>query len=88
MAGNKQPRPKTAVPKPSRLGAPPPVDQAPANIKEARKMKDLNFKVTPELHDQFRTIAFKERIPMAEILRRAFALYKEQQGYTDESFGE
>jgi hypothetical protein len=38
--------------------------------------KDLNFKVPPDFHADYKTLAAQHGVPMSEILYRSFHLYR------------
>lgn len=41
-------------------------------------LKPLNFRVDPEFHREFKTLASQQGISMLELLQRAFTAYKKQ----------
>jgi hypothetical protein len=71
------------IPRPAtRKGAPPPPEQAPANLDKTdpNDLKPLNFKVPSEFHREFKTYAAAQGTTMLELLREGFELLKKQRG--------
>lgn len=74
----------TKVPKrKSRLSTPPAPVDAPNNLAkpaDQEAMKDLNFKVYPDFHYNFKTRAAMERITMRNLLYACWDAYIEKHG--------
>lgn len=50
--------------------------RCPVLTKPPTEWKDLNFKVTPDFHHEFKTLAVSNRITNVELMRRMFDLFK------------
>ena len=48
--------------------------------KPATEYKDMNFKVAPDFHYEFKKLAVEQRMSNVELLRQAFALYQKVHG--------
>lgn len=66
----------TAVP-------PPPAADTVGNIQQKTGWKDLNFKVTPDFHHFYKSLAVKHRLSNVEMLRRALDCYIKTYGGLD-----
>ena len=66
----------------SRKGAPPPVQQAPANLEKVdpNDLKPMNFKVPAAFHREFKTYAVVHGMSMLDLLREGFELVKQERG--------
>lgn len=53
-----------------------PVRDEENSSKTSGKVKDLNFKVSPEFHKQFKMFAFQNEITMADLLSEIFLYYQ------------
>ena len=60
--------------------APPAATEVVGNIEQKAGWKDLNFKVTPEEHHFFKSLAIKNRLSNKELLLRAINLFVEKHG--------
>lgn len=73
---------KIPAPIRSTKGQPPSPDEIKHNLQrpEASGMKPLNFKVSPEFHREFKTLAATHGMSMLDLLREGFELAKERRG--------
>lgn len=78
----KQTRAKVPPPLKQRLAAAPPVTMiAPDNLsKPSDEVQDLNFKVSPAFHRDFKVTATVRGMSMKELLEASFSAWKEKYG--------
>lgn len=73
---------KVPAPNRSTKGAPPASTETQRNLQrpEGGGLKPLNFKVSPEFHREFKSLAAVHGVSMLELLREGFELVKARRG--------